>query len=112
MKNFEFYEKFPEKNQNHFEIIYKQSINKNSCQIKLFIEILYRIYNENLNNLERNLSFKKFLDNYIFKTMKKYYSQFFENNIEKIQIFYNNYRSLENPVLLLFLKHDDFLKHV
>lgn len=112
---------FNNKDFNKFDIISldlifkKKTRGKKQCDFSCFLEILFSIFKILLiNSLKNELinEFKKFLDSYIVPKFKEMSINVNEYNIERIQIFYQQYEVYENPIVGLFYSNDDLLKHV
>lgn len=107
-----------EKTQKELEIIYAKITSNKLCDFMCFIEILYYIHKENLKqnkteeNLDKKKQFKYFMDQTLVPKFKSLASKLYEFNIEKIQIFFQNYSPYENPIVGLFYESHNFLKHV
>jgi len=101
-----------------FEMIYAQIASNKLCDFMCFVEILYKIFKETTMKSNRELSVDKkkgfllFLDENLLPHYKRLISKLYEFNIEKIQIFFQNYNPFESAVVALFYESHDFLKHV
>lgn len=113
----EFFQEF-EKNPKGLEIIYAKITSNKLCDFMCFIEILYSIHKESIKEnktkekLDKKKEFKYFMDQTLVPKFKNLMSKLYEFNIEKIQIFFQNYSPYENPVVGLFYESHNFLKHV
>lgn len=96
------------------ELIYKKKATKKFCDFKTFIEILFSMCKnkQDQKKISNDESFKIMLDQMILPIYKDLSIKVFGFNLSKIQVFYQHYEDVENPVALLLYQNDDFLKHV
>ena len=113
-RDFKIFEKFEEIDQNRIEILFSQFCPHKKATFKDFIEILFQIIKilNLVRKKKKEIAFKQFIDKYIFTVFQKFQANLVEYNIEKIQVFYSNYDSFENPSLLLLVENDLMLKNV
>ena len=102
-----------------YDIIYAKIVANKLCDFKCFIEILYKIHKEIMikkNNTDKDKDkrqeFLKFMDEILLPNYKRLVSRLYEYNIEKIQIFFQNYNPYENAIIGLFYESHNLLKHV
>ena len=110
IKKFNFFEIIQDLTRSRLELVYKK-VKKIKPNFQFFIKILYQMHQEIKTIIKIN-DFKEFFETYFIKNMKKYERKFINLNIEKIQIFYNDFKQDENPCLILFASCDNFLKNV
>ena len=60
----------------------------------------------------KDQDFKRFLDQDLLPNYKNLCNKIKEPDFEKIQIFFEQYEKHENPIVELFLRHDDLVKHI
>ena len=97
------------------EMIYAQMATNKLCDFMCFVEILYKVFKETgikKQEIDKKKGFLLFLDENVWPKYKRLVSKLYEFNIEKIQIFFQNYNPFENAVVGLFYESHDFLKHV
>ena len=95
------------------QLIFNQRVPKRLCDFKGFIEVLYKISKiEICENPNKDENFKKMMDRILIQKYKELSVKVCEYNLNKIQIFYQQYDDEENPVVLLLYQNDDLLKHV
>lgn len=92
-------------------LIYSKRVSQRVCDFRAFVDILFKISkNYKFEMQDREYQFKDFLDEIILPTYKLMCSKFSKYTIDRIQIFHQ--KMGDNEVLDLFLKNDNFLKHV
>lgn len=67
---------------------------------------------ENSQIVQKELEFKRFLEENLIPTYKAICFKIKENSFEKIQIFFENYDENSNPIVDFFIEKDDLLKHI
>lgn len=114
LKDFEFFENFKKIDLITVQLIFKKRVQKTLCDFKGFIEILFKLSKtlEALPKADNDVGFKSMIDRYILPKYKELSIRVYEYNINKIQIFYQQYDDYENPVVMMLYQNDDLLKHV
>lgn len=107
-----------ENSEKKFEIIYAKVVSNKLCDFMSFIEILYGIHKEMIKmetkkeKIDKRKDFRRFMDEHLVPKYKSLISKLYEYNIEKIQIFFQNYSPYENAIVGLLYESHNFLKHV
>lgn len=102
------------------QLIYSKNFANRKSEFAFFMENLCKLHlfikeNEKKNNKNQDSTdfpFKLFIDQYIFPEYQQNFSKGNDLSIERIQVFYQNYNTYENPTVCLFSENDDLLKHV
>ncbi len=102
------------------QVIYYKFVNSNRCEFQTFIEILWKIQSYLLQKNDQNDLkeatktdlFKLFLDKNVLPIYKTLFLNLNDHQIEKVQVFYQNYNTYENPTVCLLYENDNLLKHV
>ena len=97
------------------ELIFKKRVPKKLCSFKEFIEVLFKLCKneENLRKCAKaEEAFKKMMDKMLLPKYKELSIKAFEFNLNRIQVFYQQYDDHDNPIVLLLYQSDEFLKHV
>lgn len=119
-EDFNFFKNFNYFNKSQLQVIFSQLVVANKCEFHSFIEILYKIQKffiqkipQTQIQIEKKTIFKTFINESIIPIYKTIFAKLDDlNNIEKIQVFYQNYNQYENPTVSLLFESDDLLKHV
>ena len=96
------------------QLIFKKRVPKKLCDFKGFIEVLFKVSKiESKSEKNKNdENFKKMIDRMLLPKYKELSVKVYQYNLNKIQIFYQQYEDFENPVVLLLYQNDDLMKHV
>ena len=121
-KDFELYKKIYSFSPTNLQIIFSKMVGaKPRCNLRQFIEILYKISKittsistklKEKDQKDQDVAFKKFIEDYLVPCYRRINLTSLEFNVDNIQVFYKGQNPYENPVVNLLFQSDELLKHV